>query len=204
MATPPMVGVPRLVRCRCGPSVRISCPNPRRRKKATTNGVTSIEPSSEKTAAMRIVFTPRRLPLPGVGLAPGQAALIILGERECDPFEARRTRGLDEHDVCGPQLGPQQIERRRSVGHPLRSTRPDGRPVAPSQIGSAAGPTTTRRAMPTSAANRPSAWCSAGPSGPSSAISPSTANERPPRSLRAAARPASARTAARIDSGLAL
>ncbi len=63
IATPPMVGVPRLTRWVCGPSTRISCPNPWRRKYRTTSGVNRIEVSSEKTAAIRIVFILSRSPV---------------------------------------------------------------------------------------------------------------------------------------------
>jgi hypothetical protein len=66
IATPPMVGVPRLTRWPGGPSLRISCPKPRSRKYRTMTGVNRMENSSAETAASRIVFTPGPSSSPGV------------------------------------------------------------------------------------------------------------------------------------------
>jgi hypothetical protein len=61
------------------------------------------------------------------------------------------------------------------------------------------GPTTTTRSTSSSAASAPIRPCSSSAAGPSSAISPSTAQDRRPRAIVV-----SARSAAAIDSGLAL
>ena len=73
--------------------------------------------------------------------------------------------------------------------------------AAPCWIGRAAAPTAMTRASSSRAASRPIASCSACSAGPSSAIGPSTANDR---ACRDRATDASAFSAARIDSGLAL
>jgi hypothetical protein len=54
MSTPPIVGVPRLAWCACGPSSRISCPTFRRRRASITRPPKTSEMSSAVTAAYAV------------------------------------------------------------------------------------------------------------------------------------------------------
>jgi hypothetical protein len=51
MRTPPIVGVPRLAWCDCGPSSRISCPYFKRRSPSMTRPPKTSEMSSAVIAA---------------------------------------------------------------------------------------------------------------------------------------------------------
>lgn len=57
MTVPPIVGVPRLIWCDEGPSIRISWPSPARRKALIAIGVARIDTTRATTAATRIDFT---------------------------------------------------------------------------------------------------------------------------------------------------
>ena len=101
IATPPIVGVPRLALWLCGPSSRISWPKPCRAKNRIRYGVSRIETASATPAAMK---------------TPSHAT----GSRSCtsasrEPVQADGPRRLDQHDVAGLQLRAQQVERRRDV-----------------------------------------------------------------------------------------
>ena len=61
IATPPIVGVPRLALWLCGPSSRISWPKPWRAKNRIRYGVSRIETASATPAAMKTPLT-RRAP----------------------------------------------------------------------------------------------------------------------------------------------
>ena len=122
IATPPMVGVPRLTRWPGGPSLRISCPKPRSRKYRTITGVNRIENNSAETAASRIVFTPARPPLRAFARVNGRRRGVP--ERDGDSFEACGSGCLHEYHVSGPKLVLQQYQRSIRVGDPRRLTIP--------------------------------------------------------------------------------
>ena len=113
---------------------------------------------------------------------------------------------LDQHDVTGLQLGAQQRERGVGVGDRVASAPQDPSMTAPWCMARDRPPgsdddrveTTSKRT-----ASRPMRRARRSSSSPSSAISPSTAQLRR-RACRTAPSTASACSAARIESGLAL
>src|SRR3954453_4936180 len=92
MMIPPMVGVPALAWCSCGPSSRICCPNSLWRRKEMNLGDRKMQISSEAVPAMRtspIARLPRR-----IGRVAG-------GERVGDDLEPHPARALDQQHVPG-------------------------------------------------------------------------------------------------------
>ena len=127
-------------------------------------------------------------------------------QRLGDPLQPGRPGRLHQHDVARTQLAAQQ--RRRAavdVGHVHRLLDPTNpRCRRPSQPGGLLPPTATSLLDVEPDGQPPDrVVLGAADSSPSSAIWPSTAHVRR-RGPRAAAIAASARSAARMDSGLAL
>src|SRR3954471_18147533 len=101
MMIPPIVGVPALAWCSCGPSSRICWPNSRRRRKAMNFGDRKMHMSSEAVPAMRTS--------PMWRVLAGGLLVRALGQRLGDGLEAHAARRLDQHDVTRPdQLADQR------------------------------------------------------------------------------------------------
>ncbi len=179
ITVPPMVGVPRLAMCDCGPSSRISCPKPSRRNSRIASGVHRIETSSDTSAATRTDLTEA---------APTGSASA----------SATRSRPAARLAFTSTTSSGRSWARSSAMAASASSTC-----TAPSRAAAynrcASGPTTTTRSTPSSAVSSPTRRCSSAADAPSSAISPSTAQDRRPRAIVV-----SARSAAAIDSGLAL
>src|SRR3954449_3773432 len=83
MMIPPIVGVPALAWCSCGPSSRICWPNSRSRRNSMNFGDRNTQISSDAVPAIRT--------------SPMRHRLQRLG----DDLEADAARALHEHDVAG-------------------------------------------------------------------------------------------------------
>src|SRR5262245_26615757 len=143
IATPPMVGVPRLDLWPSGPSSRISCPKPCREKTLIRYGVSMIDTIMAIAAAIRMPITTPPPPLrtlaaldgslpkprsPGPrrglgGVVRVHGSLRRLRSRAApqqrvrDAPECGHLRRLDQHDVPGTQLGVQQRDGCFHIGH---------------------------------------------------------------------------------------
>ena len=189
MITPPMVGVPALAWCSCGPSSRICWPNSRARRNSMNLGERKMQMSSEAVPPMRTspISRPPRSARPAVAR--------LRRERLGHDLEPDAARPLDEHEVAGRD----QLARERGRGARRRPRRGPRRRTAPT-IAAARGPT----AISSVDARRPprgrrSPRGARRSRGPSSSMSPSTATRRPAVSCVARSS-----RAARIESGLAL
>src|SRR5438445_2042427 len=89
MSTPPIVGVPCLVRCASGPSSRMCWPNSFRRRNSMNFGPTMIDTTIAITPAARTRIT---------GVSRGRH----LGQGLSDRLESHGPRGFDEHGIAGP------------------------------------------------------------------------------------------------------
>src|SRR3984885_10507873 len=98
MITPPIVGVPALAWCSCGPSSRMCWPNSRTRRYSMNLGPRKMQIS---IAAIPAISTS---PISG---RPSDQLRQLGG----DGLEAGRARALDEDGVAGLQAGGQQLRR---------------------------------------------------------------------------------------------
>src|SRR3954471_7957573 len=98
MMIPPIVGVPALAWCSCGPSSRICWPNSRSRRKSMNLGERKMQMSSDAVPAIRTSPMRHRL------------------ERLGDDLEADAARALDEHHVARPDQLAGQRGRLGGVG----------------------------------------------------------------------------------------
>src|SRR5262245_11632628 len=102
MMIPPIVGVPALAWCSCGPSSRICWPNSRARRNSMNLGDRKTQISSDA--------------VPAISTSPMHGPLQRLG----DHLEADAARSLDQHHVAGlEQLGHER-GRLAGVGHRVR------------------------------------------------------------------------------------
>src|SRR3954452_6820279 len=102
--SPPMVGVPALVWCSCGPSSRMCCPNSFTRRYSMNLGPRKMQIS---IAAM-----------PAIRTSP-IARLHQLRQLLGDSLETGGARALDEDRVAGLQARRQQLGRLVGVGDQL-------------------------------------------------------------------------------------
>src|SRR5690242_16514844 len=82
MMIPPIVGVPALAWCSCGPSSRMCCPNSRARRNSMNFGDRKTQMSSEAVPAIRT--------------SP-------ISQRLRDRLEPDPAGGLHEHEVARPE-----------------------------------------------------------------------------------------------------
>src|ERR1700759_1473363 len=94
MISPPIVGVPALAWCSCGPSSRMCCPNSFTRRYSMNFGPRKMQISIAAIPAIRTS------PIAG---------LHQVGERLRNRLEAGRARALDENRVAGLQPRRQEL-----------------------------------------------------------------------------------------------
>src|SRR3954451_9801192 len=98
MISPPIVGVPALVRCSCGPSSRMCWPNSLTRRYSMNLGPRKMQIS---IAAMPAIRTS-----PMIGrLLVASGELEQLRQRHRHRLETGRARALDQDRVAGVELG---------------------------------------------------------------------------------------------------
>src|SRR3954453_2550090 len=86
MMIPPMVGVPALAWCSCGPSSRICCPNSFSRRKEMNLGDRKMQMSSEAVPAIR---------------TSPMGRVLVGAQRLGDDLQADAARALDQQDPAG-------------------------------------------------------------------------------------------------------
>src|SRR3954454_16544126 len=101
MIRPPIVGVPALAWCSCGPSSRMFWPNSLTRRYSMNLGPRKMQISIAAIPAISTSPIEQRLQLLGEGLQPGRA------------------RALDQHHVSGAELGGEQLGRLLGVADEL-------------------------------------------------------------------------------------
>src|SRR5918996_5209784 len=115
--SPPIVGVPALAWCSCGPSSRICCPNSFTRRYSMNRGPTKIVISIAAIPAIRT--SPRSIRSPPFIWASsstiGPSRQKLVGET----LEPDRARALDQHRVARPQQLVGHGDRLLRVGHPF-------------------------------------------------------------------------------------
>src|SRR3954471_21516122 len=95
MIRPPIVGVPALAVCSCGPSSRMCWPNSLTRRNSMNLGPRKMQIS---IAAM-----------PAISTSPMAGCPQQLLQRLGDGLEAGRARALDQDRVAGFELGGEQL-----------------------------------------------------------------------------------------------
>src|SRR5690349_7140536 len=105
MIRPPIVGVPALAWCSCGPSSRMCWPNSRTRRYSMNFGPRKMQIS---IAAM-----------PAIKTSPISASAFQLEQRLGDRLETGRARALDQHRVARFEAGREQLGRLGRVGDQL-------------------------------------------------------------------------------------
>ena len=182
ITTPPMVGVPRLVKCAVGPSCRMNCPYCLRTRNLMNSGVPSRAMTIERPPEIRSALTTPDQP---ISEAP---QTCVVGRLHQDHV-TRAQLGLQEPGRDVEVVGQHHLVAPRAlvVGAVADRTGTLADDDRQADVQPDAEPPDERRAR-------------CGTPGPSSSISPSTAIERRSRP----ASTASAFRAARIESGFAL
>src|SRR5688572_23016093 len=101
MMMPPIVGVPALAWCSCGPSSRICWPNSRSRRNSMNFGDRKTQMSSDA--------------VPAISTSP--MGRLRGGQRRGHDLEPHAARALDEHDVARLHQLAGERGRLRRVGH---------------------------------------------------------------------------------------
>ena len=123
IATPPMVGVPRLTRWPAGPSSRISCPKPRSRKYRTIARGEQDREQQRGDGGEQDRFHSR--PVLPRAFARVNGRRRGVPERDGDSFEACGSGCLHQYHVSGPKLVAAAVSMRSiRVGDPRRLTIP--------------------------------------------------------------------------------
>ena len=121
--SPPIVGVPRLARCVCGPSARIGWPLPWRTRSQPMNFGPMISPISSAVATAapvrkRLVADQVEQPGKAQLLGDPDTASTLPLERRDDARQPHPVRSLDQHRVARRAASSRSaVERRRGVGH---------------------------------------------------------------------------------------